>query len=194
MEPLEQELDEAFNRWGAAAQGVDPLLASFTYEPHSPVRPHVPFYRFFAYPDILDLRGNGFEIDRFIPVFDALDDARYSQAQRIHELLHLHQDAPNPIWNPRRAREIEFSVRSELHRFGISDVPTLLRRMLGRAFPEESLTHLSIDLLHAFFWSALAEVARDYAWQSSHLAAYADYLAYPVRAAGIFVAGNTQSK
>jgi hypothetical protein len=184
MEPLNQDVDEAINRWGAAAAGTDPLLASFTIEPYSAVRPHVPFYRFFSYPDILDLRKKGYEVDRFVPVFDQLDDALYSQAIRIHELLHLHQDYPNPIWNPRRAREIEFSVRAELHRFGLSDIPTLLRRMLGRAFPEDSLSHLSIDLLHAFFWAALSEVARDYAWRSPILEGYADYLAYPVRAAG----------
>jgi hypothetical protein len=188
VKPLDQEADEAIDRWGAAAEGADPLLASFTYLPFSPVRPHVPFYRFFSYPDVLDLRKVGYEVDRFIPVFDRLEDARYSQAIKAHELLHQHSANANPIWNPRRAREIEFSVRAELHRFGLSELPTLLRRMLGRAFPDESISHLSIDLLHVFFWQALAEVARDYAWQNPQLSAYADYLSFPSRATGLNLA------
>ena len=175
------EPDEAFNSWGAAAVGIDPLLASMTNEPFAPVRPHVPFYRFFHYPDVLDLRHAGYSVDRFIPVFDTLDDARYSQAILIHQLLHLHGENPNPIWNPRRAREVEFSVRAALHRFGLSDLPTLLRRFIGRAFPDESVSHLSIDLMNVFFWAALAEVARDYSWREPKLAGYADYLSYPVR-------------
>jgi len=54
--------DEAFNTWGAASVGVDPLAASFTSAPYQAVRPHVPFYRFVSYPDILDLRKMGYEM------------------------------------------------------------------------------------------------------------------------------------
>ena len=179
-----QDVDEAIDSWGAAALGIDPLLASFTSIPYAPVRPHVPFYRFLHYPDILDLRKAGYELEKFIPTFDLLEDARYTQALEVHSMLHLHQDNPNPIWNPRRAREIEFNVRAALHRFGIGDVPTLLRRMMGKSFPDESISHLSIDLLNVFFWAALAEVARDYAWRDERMNYWADYLAYPVKAVG----------
>ena len=179
-----QDVDEAIDSWGAAALGLDPLLASFTSLPYAPVRPHVPFYRFLHYPDVLDLRKAGYELDRFIPLFDLLDDAKYSQAQRVHVMLHHQQDAPNPIWNPRRARELEFNVRASLHRYGVGDIPSLLRRMLGRAFPDESVSHLSIDLLNVFFWRALAEVARDYAWRDPRLEVWADYLSYPVKSVG----------
>ncbi len=72
--------DEAFNSWGAAAVGIDPLAASFTSVPYQPVRPHVPFYRFVSYPDILDLRKAGYEMERFVPLFDQLEDVRYREA------------------------------------------------------------------------------------------------------------------
>ncbi|MEN9989423.1 MAG: hypothetical protein RL508_402 [Actinomycetota bacterium] len=179
-----QDVDEAIDSWGAAALGIDPLLASFTSLPYAPVRPHVPFYRFLHYPDILDLRKAGYELAKFIPLFDLLEDARYTQALQVHSMLHLHQDNPNPIWNPRRAREVEFNVRAALHRFGVGDLPTLLRRMMGRSFPDESISHLSIDLLNVFFWAALAEVARDFAWRDPRMEFWADYLAYPVRSIG----------
>ena len=175
--------DEAIDRWGSATLGQDPLLASFTLEPYSPVRPHVPFYRFFHYPDILDLRDNGYEVERFIPIFDSLDDAKYSQALKISRLLR--NQSGSMIWNPRRAREIEFKVRAAFHRFGISDLPTLLRRMLGRAFPEESISTLSVNLLNVYFWGCLAEVARDYAWREPQLGLYADYLDYPLEVSGL---------
>lgn len=179
-----QDVDEAVDSWGAAALGIDPLLASFTSVAYAPVRPHVPFYRFLHYPDILDLRKNGFELDAFIPTFDLLEDAKYSQALRIHSMLHLHIENPNPIWNPMRARQIEFQVRAALHRFGSGEVPTLLRRIIGRAFPGESISHLSVDLIHVFFWAAMAEAARKYAWRDPRLSYWADYLAYPVKAVG----------
>ncbi len=104
--------DEAFNTWGASAVGVDPLLASFTSAPYQPVRPHVPFYRFVAYPDILDLRKAGYEMDRFVPLFDRLEDVRYREAIQLSQMLHY----PNPAlpWNPRRARELELEVRAQL--------------------------------------------------------------------------------
>ena len=175
--------DEAIDRWGAASSGTDPLLASFTLEPYSPVRPHIPFYRFFYYPDILDLRANGFEVDHFVQIFDSLDEARYSQALQVHRLLR--QRGGNPIWNARRAREIEFSVRASLHRFGISDVPNLLRKMLGRAFPDESISSLSIDLINVYFWGCLALVARRYAWKEPAIERYADYLELPLLISGL---------
>ena len=175
--------DEAIERWGAAAAGTDPLLASFTLEPFSTVRPHVPFYRFFHYPDVLELRQCGFEVDEFIPIFDSLDNARYSQALQIQYLLHYQEGGL--LWNPRTAREFEFRIRASLHRFGISDVPTLLRRMLGRAFPEDSISSLSVDLLNVYFWGCLAEVARKYSWKERELEVFADYLEYPLEITGL---------
>ena len=175
--------DEAIDRWGSATLGQDPLLASFTLEPYAAVRPHVPFYRFFHYPDVLDLRRSGFEVDRFIPIFDSLDNARYSQAIQIHHLLKHGQGAM--LWNPRRAREFEFKIRAAFHRHGLSDVPTLLRRMLGRAFPDDSISTLSVSLLNVYFWACLAEIARDYAWNAPQLLTYADYLEYPLEITGL---------
>ena len=182
------ETDEAIDRWGSATLGQDPLLASFTLEPYAAVRPHVPFYRFFHYPDVLDLRNNGFEVDRFIPIFDSLDNARYSQAIKIHRLIRNSEGSM--IWNPRRARELEFKIRAAFHRNGISDVPTLLRRMLGRAFPEDSISSLSVSLLNVYFWSCLAEVARDYAWKEPNLNSWANYLDFPLELAGLLTYRN----
>ena len=175
--------DEAIDRWGSATLGQDPLLASFTLEPYAAVRPHVPFYRFFHYPDVLDLRRSGFEIDLFIPIFDSLDNARYSQALQIHQLLKHGQGSM--LWNPRRAREFEFKIRATFHRHGLSDVPTLLRRMLGRAFPDDSISTLSVSLLNVYFWACLAEIARDYAWSAPQLLTYSDYLEYPLEITGL---------
>jgi hypothetical protein len=175
--------DEAIDRWGAATLGQDPLLASFTLEPYAAVRPHVPFYRFFHYPDVLDLRSSGFEVERFIPIFDSLDNARYSQAIQIHQLLKYGQGSM--LWNPRRAREFEFKIRATFHRHFLSDVPTLLRRMLGRAFPDDSISTLSVSLLNVYFWACLAEIARDYAWSAPQLLTYADYLDYPLEITGL---------
>lgn len=182
------ENDDAIDRWGSAANGQDPLLASFTLEPYSPVRPHVPFYRFFHYPDVLDLRNNGFEVERFIPIFDSLDNARYSQALTIHRLLR--NSNGSLVWNPRRARELEFKIRASLHRHGLSDVPTLLRRMLGRAFPEDSISSLSVDLLNAYFWATLADIARDYAWKDDRITSWADYLEFPMIISGLYESRN----
>lgn len=186
----ELEIDEAILSWGATAVGVDPLLASLTAQAFTTARPHVAFYRFLHYVDIVDLRRSGYELSKFIPVFDCLDDARYSQAQAVHEMLHLHTDVSNPIWNPRRALEIEFEVRELLHQFGKSEVAILLRRILGFAFPDETVSHLSVDLLQVFFWAALAEVARDLAWRDERLTAWADYLSYPIEIIGFEVSGN----
>lgn len=175
--------DEAIDRWGSATLGQDPLLASFTLEPYAPVRPHVPFYRFFHYPDILDLRDNGYEVERFIPIFDSLDNARYSQALQVHRLLRNAEGSM--LWNPRRARELEFKIRAAFHRHGVSDVPTLLRRMLGRAFPEDSISTLSVSLLNVYFWGCLAEVARDFSWKDPELSRFADYLEFPLEICGL---------
>jgi hypothetical protein len=170
--------DEAFNTWGASADGVDPLLASFTSAPYQPVRPHVPFYRFFAYPDILDLRKAGYELDRFIPLFDRLEDVRYKEALVLSELLHY----PNPAtpWNPRRARELELEVRAQLHEHGLGELPTLLRRFLGRAFPGDTISHLSVDLINVFYMAAIAELADDLAWRNPNLSWKAEYLRFPL--------------
>ena len=174
--------DEAFNTWGAAAVGIDPLAASFTSLPYQPVRPHVPFYRFFAYPDILDLRRAGYEVDRFIPLFDRLEDVRYREALQLSEMLHF----PNPMvpWNPRRAKEIELEVRSVLHEHGLGEIPTLLRRFLGKAFPNDTISYLSVDLINVFYWACIAELADDLAWRSSNLSWKAEYLRFPVRSLG----------
>ena len=162
----EDAVDEAAEKWGTAS-GSNP-----------------PFYRFLYYPDVLDLRRCGYEIDQFAPLLDLLDGAHTRHAQVAHTLLHLPSDrGGNVLWNPRRARELEFNVRAALHRFGLSDVPTLLRRMIGKAFPGDSISHLSVDLLNVFFWAAMGKVARDYAWRSPQLEMMADYLEYPVRRA-----------
>jgi hypothetical protein len=101
----------------------------------------------------------------------------------VHRLLR--QRGGLALWNPRRAREIEFLVRASLHRFGISDVPNLLRKMLGRAFPDESISNLSIDLINVYFWGCLALVARRYAWKEPVLERYADYLELPLLISGL---------
>ena len=132
---------------------------------------------------MLDLRNSGFEVERFIPIFDSLDNARYSQALQVHYLLKHGQGSM--LWNPRRAREMEFEIRAAFHRQGLSDVPTLLRRMLGRAFPDDSVSSLSVSLLNVYFWACLAEVARDYAWKEPKLALYSDYLDYPLEITGL---------
>lgn len=176
--------DEAFNTWGASAVGVDPLLASFTSAPYQPVRPHVPFYRFFAYPDILDLRKAGYELDRFIPLFDRLEDVRYKEALVLSELLHY----PNPAtpWNPRRARELELEVRAQLHEHGLGELPTLLRRFLGRAFPGDTVSHLSVDLINVFYMASIAELADDLAWRNPNLSWKAEYLRFPLSYIGLY--------
>lgn len=171
--------DEAFNSWGAAALGIDPLEASFTSQPYAPVRPHVPFYRFVAYPDLLDLRKAGYEIDRFVPLFDQLDDVRFRQALQLSALLHYPD--PRLPWSPRRAREIDLEIRSTLHEHGLGDVPTLLRRFLAKAFPGDTISYLSVDLVQLFFWAALAELADDLAWRDAELGWKAEYLRFPIR-------------
>ncbi len=168
--------DEAIETWGdtITRRGSELIVEKVIHE-------HIPFYRRLHYPDVLDLRRCGYEVEQFAELFDLLEDALVSQARTVHLLLH--QPGGNAIWNPYRARQLEFNVRAALHRFGLSDAPTLLRRMIGRAYPGDAVTHLAVDLLNVFFWACLAKIARDYAWRSPQLAAYADYLEYPVVAA-----------
>lgn len=170
--------DEAFNSWGASILGVDPLEASFTSLPYQPVRPHVPFYRFVAYPDILDLRKAGYDIERFAPLFDLLENVRYSDALRISSLFG--KAWFGGVWSLRRAREIEFQVRVQLSEFGYGDLPILFRRFLSKAFPSDAVSQLTIDLIEAFYWGSLAIVARDLAWRNSDLIWKADYLDFPL--------------
>lgn len=171
--------DEAFNTWGASAVGVDPLLASFTSLPYQPVRPHVPFYRFLAYPDILDLRKAGYELERFVPLFDRLEDVRYREALTISSMLHYPD--PSLPWSPRRAREVELEVWGELTEHGVGEVPMLIRRFIGKAFPADTISQLTMDLGQVFFWGALALLADDFAWKSSELIWKAEYLRFPLR-------------
>lgn len=176
--------DEAFNTWGAAAVGVDPLAASFTSVPYQPVRPHVPFYRFLAFPDILDLRKAGYEIDRFIPLFDRLEDVRYREALALSSMLHFPD--PGVPWNPRRAKEIELEVRAQLHEHGLGEIPTLLRRFLGKAFPNDTISYLTVDLINIFFWASIAELADDLVWRNPNLGWKAEYLRFPLGYIGVF--------
>jgi len=180
------EADEAVAGWTAAT--LDALRPAG--EALSGASVHIPFYKLAYYPDVLDLRKAGYEIANFSELFDQLDQAHTRHGFVAHRLLHLPSDAygrfgddagGNMIWTPRRARELEFQVRAALHRYGLSDVPTILRRMLGKAFPGDSMTHIAVDLLNVFFWAALAQVARDYAWRQPNLAFAADYLEYPVK-------------
>jgi hypothetical protein len=57
--------------------------------------------------------------------------------------------------------------------------------MLGRAFPDESISNLSIDLINVYFWGCLALVARRYAWKEPVLERYADYLELPLLISGL---------
>jgi hypothetical protein len=111
-------------------------------------------------------------------IFDRLEDVRYRQALELSDMLHY----PNPMtpWNPRRAKEIEFEVRAQLHEHGFGDMPTLLRRFLGKAFPGDTISYLSVDLITIFFWAAMAELADDLAWRSDALRWKAAYLRFPL--------------
>ena len=149
---------------------------------------HIPFYKFTYYADRLDLRHAGYELEKFENLFDLLDDARVSQAIKVNRLLHLpsgpeHARGGNVIWQPRRAREIEFRVIESLHRFGLSIVPNRLRRVLGKAFNEGEMSAFDVDLIDVFYWASLAQVARDFIWRDERLEEWAEYLEYPVRRA-----------
>ena len=170
--------DEAIRSWGAAALGVDPLEASFTSEPYAPVRPHVPFYRFVAYPDVLELRSLGFEIDYFAPLFDQLENVRLSDALVLSGMLRNPESSG--IWNSKRARREELAIRQTLHRFGYGRLPRLIRTLLIQAFPGETANWLTRDLSQMFYWAALAQAASGLEWRSNQLAESARYLALPV--------------
>jgi hypothetical protein len=170
--------DEAISSWGAAALGVDPLEASFTSEPYAPVRPHVPFYRFVSYPDVLELRSHGFEIDYFAPLFDLLENVRLSDALLLSGMLRNPDSAS--VWNAKRARQLELSIRQTLHRFGYGRLPRLIRTILIQAFPGETANWITRDLSQMFYWAALARAASSLEWRSSQLSEAARYLEHPV--------------
>ncbi|MEN9342961.1 MAG: hypothetical protein RIR24_548 [Actinomycetota bacterium] len=172
------EVDEAAELWGGGP-------AELVY---AGVR-HIPFYKFTYFADRLDLRRVGYELEKFEPLFNLLDDARTSQAIRINRLLHL-PSGPNEslrggnnIWQPHRAREVEFRVMEVLHRFGLAIVAPTLRRILGQAFNRGEMNAFDIDLIDVFYWAALAQVARDYVWRDGRLEEWCEYLEYPVKRA-----------
>jgi hypothetical protein len=169
-------VDEAAELWGGG-----PTQVAFASSRH------IPFYRFTYYADRLDLRRVGYELDKFEDLFDLLDDARTSHAIRINRLLHLPSgpnetlSGGNEIWQPLRARQIEFRVMEVLHRFGLSIVPPTLRRVLGQGFNRGEMNAFDIDLIDVFYWAALAQVARDYMWRDERLEEWCEYLEYPVK-------------
>jgi hypothetical protein len=173
-DPIEEFApDEAEELWGG---GPAELV-------HAHSR-HIPFYKFTYYADRLDLRHAGYELEKFESLFDLLDEARVSQAIKVNRLLHLPSGREgNPVWQPRRAREIEFRVIESLYRFGLSIVPNRLRRVLGKAFNEGEMSAFDVDLIDVFYWASLAQVARDFVWRDERLEEWAEYLEYPVRRA-----------
>ena len=121
-------------------------------------------------------------MERFVPLFDQLEDVRYRDALTLSAMLHH----PNPSlpWNPRRAKEIELEVRAQLHEHGLGEIPTLLRRFLGKAFPNDTVSYLTVDLTHVFYWACVAELADDLVWRNPNLGWKAEYLRFPVRTLG----------
>lgn len=132
------------------------------------------------YPDILDLRYSGYELERFENLLLALDSASYRNALRVSSMLHR-LDA-SPIWNYERADQVELLVLDTLYEYGVHKVPQLLKNVVGRVFEEGASSHLTADLVKVFYWACLAEVARDYAWREEKLAEWAEYLTFPMRA------------
>ena len=132
------------------------------------------------YPDILDLRLAGYELERFEALLLALDQASYRNALRVSKILRTSE--ATPIWNARRADQIELLVLDSIHEYGLAQVPQLLRRVLGRVFEDDTKNYLTIDLVTVFYWACLAQVAQDYAWREPRLLEWAEYLSYPVRA------------
>jgi hypothetical protein len=131
------------------------------------------------YPDILDLRLAGYELERFEGLLLALDQASFKKALRVSRMLRISE--ATPIWNSRRADQVELLVLDSIHEYGLAQVPQLLRRVLGRVFEEDTKNYLTIDLVTVFYWSCLAQVAGDYAWREPRLLEWAEYLSYPVR-------------
>lgn len=131
------------------------------------------------YPDILDLRLAGYELERFEELLVALDSASFKKALQISSLLRR-SDA-SPIWNRHRCDQVELLVLDSIHEYGLAQVPSLLRKILGRVYEGEMQNFLTIDLVEVFYWAALAVVARDYVWRDPRLETWAEYLSYPVR-------------
>jgi len=132
------------------------------------------------YPDILDLRLAGYELERFEGLLLALDQASYRNALKVSKILRTSE--ATPIWNARRADQIELLVLDSIHEYGLAQVPQLLRSVLGRVFEDDTKNYLTIDLVTVFYWACLAQVAQDYAWRDPRLIEWAEYLSYPVRA------------
>ena len=162
---IENQTDEVIETWGLPINN----------------RGHVPFYRQLYYPDVYELRACGYDIKRFEELFDLLENAKISHARTIHNLLHIENSSR--VFDPEIARQYELNVWATLHRFGASDAPPLLRKVLGQAFPGESVTHYASDLMTCFFWSCLAMMARDFKWRAPELELMADYLDFPLKAA-----------
>ena len=80
------EADEAIEAWGGDTSQKVRIRNGV------PSVAHIPFYKFAYYPDVLDLRKAGYEIDNFAEIFDQLDDAHVRHAQIAHILLHLPTD------------------------------------------------------------------------------------------------------
>lgn len=131
------------------------------------------------YPDILDLRLAGYELERFEGLLLAMDSSSFRKALATTSLLHR-SDA-SPIWNAQRAAQLELRVLDVLHEYGLAQVPQLLRRILGRVYGDEQQNYLTIDLITVFYWACIAQVAEDYAWREPRLTEWAAYLSYPVR-------------
>lgn len=131
------------------------------------------------YPDILDLRLAGYELERFEGLLLAMDSSSFRKALATTSLLHR-SDA-SPIWNAQRAAQLELRVLDVLHEYGLAQVPQLMRRILGRVYGDEQQNYLTIDLITVFYWACIAQVAEDYAWREPRLTEWAEYLSYPVR-------------
>jgi hypothetical protein len=158
-------------------------MQDFT-EPEDQVRLNPPADRsslvgILYYPDILDLRLAGYELERFEELLLAIDSASYRKALAVSAMIRL-SDA-SPIWNATRANQVELLILDTLHEYGLHQVPQLLRQILGRVFEDETKNYLTIDLVTVFYWSCIAQVAEDYAWREPALKEWAEYLSYPVR-------------
>ena len=143
-------------------------------------RGHIPFYKMLYYPDVYDLQRCGFELERFLDLFDLMENAKVGHAKKIHKLLHMEHSS---FWNPEVAEQFEFSVWQSLHRFGVADAPPILRKMLGQAFPGDTITHYAEDLITCFFWASIAAIAKDYVWKHPELEQMIEYLEYPLKSA-----------
>lgn len=130
------------------------------------------------YPDILDLRMLGYELERFEHLLLAIDSASFRNALAIGSLLRRPQPLSN--WSATRANQVELMVLDILHEYGLAQIPQLLRQILGRVFEDETKNYLTIDLVTVFYWACIAEVASDYTWREPALGEWSEYLAYPV--------------